>query len=138
MAYQNEYPSVDPYRYNDNWLLETVDRIQREWEAKYPEWEARLDHQDELIAEIKKQLDEIVQLSPGFMEQLIAGAIKNVWFGINKSGYFVAYVPESWRSIQFATTGYDTAVPTQLEYGHLCLYENQETYPEYKRGVCKE
>lgn len=132
MAYQNEYPHVDPYRYNDDWLLETVDRIRREWEEKYPEWEERLKHQDELIAEIKKELDYIVTLSPGFMEELISKAIQNVWFGLNKCGYFVAYVPDSWRCIQFNTTGLDINVPTVPEYGHLTLSDRQAAYTEFK------
>lgn len=57
MAYQNEYPSVDPYRYNDNWLLETVDRIRREWEAKRPEWEDTLDELEKQISELKSYVD---------------------------------------------------------------------------------
>lgn len=57
------------------------------------------------------------------MEHLISMAIRNVWFGLNQEGYFVAFIPESWRDIMFATTGYDTTVPTMLEYGHLVLYD---------------
>lgn len=123
MAYNYEYPYFDPNKYNDDWLIKRVWEISEEWKKKYPEWEERLDHQDELIAEIKKQLDDIVKLSPGFMEHLISQAIKNVWFGLTQEGYFVAFIPESWRDIMFATTGYDTTVPTMLEYGHLVLYD---------------
>lgn len=137
MAYNYEYPYFDPNKYNSDWLIKRVWEISEEWKKKYPEWETRLDQQDALIAQIKKELDEIVKLSPGFMENLISQAIKNVWFGLNQEGYFVAFIPESWRSIQFATTGYDTVVPTQLEYGHLCLYENQDTYAKYEKGAFK-
>lgn len=128
MAYNYEYPYVDPARYNDDWLIHTVKRIEAEWKEKYPEWEERLDHQDELIEQIKKELDEIVQLSPGFLEKLIASAIRNVWFGLTMDGHFVAYIPQSWSAILFATTGYDTVVPTQLEYGHLVLYEKNPSF----------
>lgn len=122
-GYNYEWPYTSSDRYNDDWLIKEVLRIRDEWAKKYPEWETRLDQQDAIIAEIKKELDQIVQLSPGFMEALISKAIKNVWFGLNQDGYFVAYIPESWRAIMFATTGYDTTVPTQLEYGHLVLYD---------------
>lgn len=122
-GYNYEWPYTNSDRYNDDWLIKEVLRIRDEWAKKYPEWETRLDQQDALIAEIKKELDHIVQLSPGFMEALISKAIKNVWFGLNQEGYFVAYIPESWRDIMFATTGYDTVVPTELEYGHLVLYD---------------
>lgn len=129
MAYNYEWPYVSEQRYNDDWLLKTVLEVSNEWKAKFPEWETRLDQQDALIAAIKKELDQIVQLSPGFMENLISQAIKNVWFGINQDGYFVAYIPGSWSDIMFATTGYDTVVPTQLQYGHLVLYDASD----YKR-----
>lgn len=122
-GYNYEWPYTNSDRYNDDWLIKEVLRIRDEWAKKYPEWETRLDQQDALIAEIKKELDQIVQLSPGFMEQLISKAIKNVWFGLNQDGYFVAYIPESWRDIMFATTGYDTTVHTEPEYGHLVLYD---------------
>lgn len=131
MAFNYEYPHVDPYLYNDDWLIKTVLDISNEWKAKFPEWETRLDQQDALIAQIKQELDQIVQLSPGFMESLISAAIRNVWFGLTDTGYFVAYIPGSWSSIRFATTGYDTVVPTTLEYGHLVLYENNENYATY-------
>lgn len=128
MAYNYEYPYTDMSQYNDDWLLKTVLGISEEWKSKFPEWETRLDQQDALIAQIQKELQQIVSLSPGFMEALIAKAIKNVWFGLTQTGYFVAYIPDSWRDIMFATTGYDTTVPTQLEYGHLCLYNAQDIY----------
>lgn len=131
MAFNYEWPYVDPNNYNDDWLIKTVLEISNEWKAKFPEWETRLDQQDALIAQIKQELDQIVQLSPGFMENLISQAIRNVWFGLTDTGYFVAYIPKSWSSIRFATTGYDTTVPTTLEYGHLVLYENNQNYAEY-------
>lgn len=47
-----------------------------------------------------------------------------VYFGINDDGYFVVYIPESWRDIEFNTTGLDINVPLQPEYGHLVLSYN--------------
>lgn len=44
-----------------------------------------------------------------------------VYFGITEDGYFCAYIPESWKNIQFNTTGLDIDVPLQPEYGHLVL-----------------
>lgn len=46
---------------------------------------------------------------------LISYAIKNVWFGLTDSGYFVAYIPESWNSIEFGT------IQEGDLYGHLTL-----------------
>lgn len=42
--------------------------------------------------------------------------------GLTDDGYFCINIPSSWNTIQFATTGYDTVVPCQLEYGHLVMY----------------
>lgn len=55
--------------------------------------------------------------------EILSTAIKNVWFGLTDSGYFVAYIPESWYEIQFNTTGYDFETSLQPEFGHLVLSE---------------
>ena len=53
-------------------------------------------------------------------EEIIAYAIKMVFFGITDEGYFVAYIPDSWNDIMFGTTGLDD-FPAGIEYGHLTL-----------------
>lgn len=52
---------------------------------------------------------------------IIGDMMKMVFFGLTDSGYFVAYIPESWDDIQFFTTGWDWSTPLMLEYGHLVL-----------------
>lgn len=53
---------------------------------------------------------------------LIGRLVNMVIFNITDDGYFVAYIPESWDEIQFATTGLDIQLPDlQPEYGHLVL-----------------
>lgn len=51
---------------------------------------------------------------------IIAAAIKHVFFGIDDNGYFVAYIPDSWSDIIFGTSGLDD-FPPDIEYGHLTL-----------------
>lgn len=51
---------------------------------------------------------------------IIAAAIKHVFFGIDESGYFVAYIPDSWEDITFGTSGLDD-FPVDIDYGHLTL-----------------
>ena len=53
--------------------------------------------------------------------EVISAIIKNVWFGLTDSGYFVAYVPDSWSDIIFKTTGLDIELALMPEYGHLVL-----------------
>lgn len=52
---------------------------------------------------------------------IIGQMIKNVWFGLTDSGYFVAYIPESWQDIIFNTTEYDIFTELQPQFGHLVL-----------------
>lgn len=52
---------------------------------------------------------------------IVARLIKNVFFGLTDSGYFCAWIPDSWQDITFKTSGYDINVPLMPEYGHLIL-----------------
>lgn len=56
--------------------------------------------------------------------EIFYDAVKKVWFGLTDSGYFAAYVPDSWNDVQFNTTGYDIFLDQQPEYGHLVLSSN--------------
>lgn len=58
-----------------------------------------------------------------YLDMLLKKFIPVAMFpGLTDDGYFCIYIPKSWDAIQFATTGYDTTVPCQLEYGHLVMY----------------
>ena len=52
---------------------------------------------------------------------IVARLIKNVFFGLTDSGYFCAWIPDSWQDITFRTSGYDINLPLMPEYGHLIL-----------------
>lgn len=81
------------------------------------------------IDSIKALLTEVEEFMENYREEaekIIKEEIEKyiatmVFFGITDDGYFVAYIPESWSQIQFATTGLDITVPLQPEYGHLVL-----------------
>lgn len=72
------------------------------------------------ISDMQKELEKISSGDFDFVYQVIANAIKNVFFGLTLSGYFVAYIPEGWDDITFETSGYDTIIP-EVSYGHLIL-----------------
>lgn len=58
-----------------------------------------------------------------YLEKLLKEYIPVAMFpGLTQDGYFCIYIPSTWDSIMFATSGYDTVVPCQLEYGHLVMY----------------
>lgn len=60
------------------------------------------------------------------MEYIYTHTIKQVYFGLNEQGYFVAYIPESWRDIVF-DTGMEYALDT---YGRLILRWNVDNATE--------
>lgn len=89
---------------------------------------AVLDKHDKEIQGLQTALrvleDEVEGILNGYPETLtdiIEKAIKNVWFGLTDSGYFVAYVPDSWSDVKFGTTGLDVTVPCTCEFGHLVV-----------------
>lgn len=62
-------------------------------------------------------LAQIEQWINDNLETIFHLLIKQVFFGINDQGYFVAYVPESWSDIEFDTG----MVYGQYDYGRLIL-----------------
>lgn len=76
--------------------------------------------------ELKKELAQVQKWIDNFdttyIEQVIAETIATmVFFGLTDTGYFVAYIPDTWDDITFQTTGWDTETDLMPEYGHLCL-----------------
>lgn len=106
-----------------NEFIEPIDSLER--------W--KVEHEKE-YEELKKIIDDFNdgKFSDDFIESLkswivnnvndlISYAIKNVWFGLTDSGYFVAYIPDSWNDIIFNTIGYDIDVEDSANYGRLVL-----------------
>ena len=126
--------SVYPYHnfsdYNLDWVIKTV----KELTPRLAELEAwRNEHEDE-YQELKQFYDDIIagNFPDSMIESLkdwlsrnaidlIGELVKMVFFGLTDSGYFVAYIPESWRDIVFNTTEYDLFISSFGEYGHLVL-----------------
>lgn len=86
---------------------------------------------DELMKfeeEVRKQFEELktgtwIDGTIPYLDMLLKKFIPVAMLpGLTDDGYFCVFIPESWDTIQFATSGYDTVVPCQLEYGHLVMY----------------
>lgn len=82
---------------------------------------AIIDELDELRQELAVVQEWINNYNTVEIEKIIAEAIKMVFFGLTDSGYFVAYIPDSWEDITFNTTQYDYPDPTNVGFGHLVL-----------------
>ena len=130
MAYNFEFPHTRTYDNDLGWLIKNVKGSDEAIKA-LEDWKAVADI---TIAELRDLLDA---LASGTVPEEVATAItkwlsinakdivgamiKTVWFGLTMSGYFVAYIPDSWNDIIFKTTGYDFFTDLQENYGHLVL-----------------
>ena len=124
------YPYTNMSDTNLDWLIKTVKTLERDV-ATYVGWKE--EHEQEYL-ELKKIIDDFNdgKFTDEFIKSLkswivnnvndlISYAIKNVWFGLTDSGYFVAYIPDSWNDIVFNTIGYDIDTEDSANYGRLCL-----------------
>ena len=129
MAYF-EFPHTRNYDTDLGWLIKKVGEL-LECCNEMQDWKTQ---HEEAYNELKQFYDNI--LAGNFPDSIIAAfnnwmkanaadivgeMIKMVFFGLTDSGYFVAYIPESWEDIIFNTTEYDINVPLMPEYGHLVL-----------------
>lgn len=129
MAFNFEYPYVDPNRHNDDWAINKIKELLN-YMVENTEWVKK--HEEEYL-ELKKLYDDI--LSGEFPEEfqkpfkdwmranankLVGEMVHNVFFEINEQGYFVANIPDSWSDIIFNTSGLDIT-EEGIDYGHLIL-----------------
>lgn len=129
MAFNYEFPYVDPNLYNDDWLLkkmkgllvwmENTDAWKTEYQQAYEDFKKMVEDIENgtFPASIINAFNEYMQK---YGLELVGKLAKMVFFGITDDGYFVAYIPEYWDDIIFNTTGYDINIADQ-DFGHLVL-----------------
>ena len=81
---------------------------------------------NDAIIEIQKEIAEIQEWIKNFDTSYIKALVEKyintaIFVGITDSGYIFYSRPESWKDIQFNTTGLDIVVASEPEYGHLVL-----------------
>ena len=77
---------------------------------------------DELQSDMATVQNWIANFNTSYAEQIIKEYLATMIFvEISDAGYIVYYIPSTWNSIQFNTTGLDVDVAEQPEYGHLVL-----------------
>lgn len=77
------------------------------------------------LAELRRDLDQVQEwirtFNTSYAEKIIREALATMIFvEISDAGYFVYYIPDSWKDITFQTTGLDVTIPN-TEYGRLVL-----------------
>lgn len=129
MAYNYEFPYVDPNFYNDDWLLSKMKEIVK-WMENTDEWMKNYQEAYEQLMQMIEDIESgtfpqpVIDAFTKWMQEngldLVGELVKMVFFGITDDGYFVAYIPEHWDEIIFNTTGYDISAPG-YDFGHLVL-----------------
>lgn len=132
-----EYPHTRTYDNDLGWLIKHV-KTNQEAISALEAWKTSVsadfyDLQAVIDAIRRGKLPEdiatgIEQWIADNFYDIVGRMIKTVWFGLTDSGYFVAYIPESWKDIVFKTTGYDYETELQPEYGHLVLQADYYTH----------
>lgn len=123
MALFNQFPYTNLHELNLDWILCTIKKMCAEidnLQDLYKELEKLFNElSDNLGEEVDKWLRE---QGREYVQEILKEYIAtSVYFGLSPDGYWVAYIPSSWSSIQFETTGLDVSIPIQPEYGHLVL-----------------
>lgn len=132
-----EFPHTRTYDSDLAWLIKQV-RSNQEAINTLNEWKASVSAD---IADLTAVIDAIragklpEDIANGIKQwiadnfnDIVGLMIKTVWFGLTDTGYFVAYIPESWQDVVFKTTGYDYDNALQPEFGHLVLQANYYTH----------
>ena len=125
-----EFPHTRTYDSDLGWLIRQC-KTNQDAIAALETWKADtqsdIDDLKQLYADIiagrfpQEMADAITEWIAANFYDIVAEMMKMVFFGLTDSGYFVAYIPESWNDITFNTTEYDISVPLMPDYGHLVL-----------------
>lgn len=129
MAFFNEFPHTRNYDADLGWLIESMRKL-IECCEEVQAWKTNHEDQYEELKTLYDQImsghfpDAVQDAFKKWMQQnaadIVGEMIKMVFFGLTDSGYFVAYIPESWEDIIFKTSGWDITI-SGTEYGHLVL-----------------
>lgn len=130
MSFLNDFPHVRQYDGDLGWLIRkcgsviTAVKALEEWKNSS---QATIDGLNAILAMLRSG-SVPADIAAGMKKwiadnfyDIVGKMAKMVFFGLTDSGYFVAYIPESWDDIDFKTTGWDIMLALQPEYGHLVL-----------------
>lgn len=131
MSFLNDFPHVRQYDGDLGWLIREVRTGLIPAVEALEEWknssQATIDGLNAILDMIRAG-NLPADIAAGIKEwivrnfyDIVGDMAKMVFFGLTDSGYFVAYIPESWDDIDFKTTGWDITLAIQPEYGHLVL-----------------
>lgn len=129
MAFFNEFPHTRFYDADLGYIIKKIGELLECCDAMQ-EWKTQ---HESAYNELKELYDDVMSgnfpdsIKNAFYDwmnenaiDIVGNMVKSVFFGLTDSGYFVAFIPDSWDDIIFNTTGHDIFIP-DVEYGHLTL-----------------
>lgn len=125
-----EFPHTRSYDSDLGWLIRKYDDLSKAYDTLMDccqDVQTRLQALEDLYNMIMSGNfpDSITQAFYRWMREnaldIIGELATSVFFEITDTGYWVAYIPESWHDIIFNTTGLDITLDLQPDYGHLVL-----------------
>lgn len=128
----NEYPYRNIQDINLDFILkklkeciEKVEGMEDYAEKHEPEYQALKKMVEDIYTGNFPEalLSELYEWCQNNILDIIGDLSTHVFFGLTESGYFVAYIPESWNDITFNTSDYDIPLTDRpdIDYGHLIL-----------------
>lgn len=130
MAFFNEFPHTRNYDSDLGWLLKEYDSLSTAYQTLTDccaNVQSRLTAMETLYNQITTGNfpEAVTNAFYKWMREnaldIIGDLATSVFFEITDTGYWVAYIPESWHDIIFNTTGLDITLDLQPNYGHLVL-----------------
>lgn len=112
MGLFEQFPYTNYQSLNLGWVLQQIDEWYNALETKIPEIEAAITALQEMDRQQNVRLDTLEKELASIIDDdtilklvidAIGQAIKMVFFGLTDDGYFVAYIPDSWKDFTFDT-----------------------------------
>lgn len=126
----NRYPGTDLHEIDLAYILKLCEALESDNET-FKAWKETHEAQ---YAQLKQLYDDILagnfpdNIKEAFntwmrynAADIVGEMIKMVFFELSDTGYFVAYIPDSWDDITFNTTGLDITLAIMPDFGHLVL-----------------
>lgn len=128
----NEYPYRNLQDVNLDFILkklkeciESLESIEDYGKKHEPEYQALKKMVEDIYTGNFPEalINELYEWCQNNVLDIIGDLSTHVFFGLTESGYFVAYIPESWKDITFNTSDYDITLTDRpdIDYGHLIL-----------------
>lgn len=123
MGLFNNFPYTNFHEMNLDWIVKQVDDLVEKYPSMISDISQLANELSKRVATLEKDYD---YLSTGGLEKNLRQVLSAfmpamIYPEISDAGYIIYNIPGKWDAITFNTTGLDTDVELQPQYGHLVL-----------------